>query len=128
MDIFFTIFIYEENIITKYGLEASSFGLNIPRILMKNYSNDFNEIMNFCLTQPKDELKFINNNIKENKMIPTSRTPLKKVGLVENKNDIVNIKQEANNKCMQCEEILCLNENEIMDDFLEKLTNFTYNN
>jgi len=30
--------------------------------------------------------------------------------------------------CDQCEEILCIKENEILDDFLERLTNFTYNN
>ncbi len=110
-------------------MEASSFGLNIPRLLMKNYSTDFIDIMNFTLHQKKEDIKIIdNNNVKDNKIIPTSRTPFKKVvGLKENNNNIC-VKPGANNKCVQCEEILCLNENEIMDDFLEKLTNFTYNN
>lgn len=128
LDIFLTIFIYEENIITKYGLESSSFGINIPRLLMKNYSNDFIDIMNVCLKQPKEDIKIQNNIVKENKMIPNSRTPLKRVGLNENNYNIPGYEQEANHKCIQCEEILCLNDNEIMDDFLEKLTNFTYNN
>lgn len=128
LDIFLTIFLYEENIITKYGLETSSFGLNIPRLLMKDYSSDLINIINVSLNQPKEVIKNINNkNIQENKMIPSARTPLKKVGLQENIN-VVCQKPYVNNKCLQCEEILCLNENEIMDDFLEKLTNFTYNN
>lgn len=129
LDIFLTIFLYEENIITKYGLETSSFGLNIPRLLMKNYSSDFINIMNISLNQKKEEPKIPNiNNIKDNKLIPTSRTPLNKVGILENDINICEKVPGVNHKCVQCEEILCLNENEIMDDLLEKLTNFTYNN
>ncbi len=43
-----------------------------------------------------------------------------------NTNGKGNINEEK--YCSQCEELLSIKENEILDDFLERLTNFTYNN
>lgn len=87
--------------------------------------------MNSTLNNQKEiNLNNINNfeTKKENKTIPSSRTPLKKIGIQETNHIDIFDKPTNNKNCFQCEEILCLNENEIFDDFLEKLTNFTYNN
>jgi len=129
LDVILTIFLYEENIITKYGIETSSFGLNIPRLLNKNYSSELIRIMNISLNNNKEKIKGNNENYytKENKLIPNSRTPNKKIGIYENTGNI-DEKIIDHSKCIQCEEMLCMNENEILDDFLEKFTNFTYNN
>lgn len=114
-------------VITKYGLEASSFGLDIPILLMKDYSSEFNKITSYCSSKVDEFDKVSNNNF--NNKIPQSRTPLRKIGIsLENENTANKNECKKENCCNQCEEILCLAENGLMDEFLEKLTNFTYNN
>ena len=133
LDVFLTIFLYEEFIITKYGLDTSSFGINIPRLLFKDYSVQFNDLINISLNKIEENIKKNNfNKQNENKSIPKTRSSIRQTGITADNliefNINKNLNYSDNKNCMQCEKILSIPENEIMDDFLEKLTNFTYNN
>ena len=120
LDVILTIFIFEEFGVFKYGLECSSFGNIIPKIINYDFSNNFIKTIN--------ELKNLKSKeMSENKThIPKTRSSLRKIFISENQYSNFDKKKELD--CLQCTKFLKIGSSEKIEDFLEKLTIFTYNN
>lgn len=126
LDVIITIFFYEELAIFRYGLESSSFGNLVPKILNHNYLHEFTACINeFLKLREKDKEK-------ENKTpIPKTRSSLRKIFVSEKKKEgsVYDYKsQDTFQTCSQCYRMVKVGASEKVDEFLEKLTIFTYNN
>jgi hypothetical protein len=119
-DVVIAIFYYEEYSVFKYGLDCSSFGNLIPKILYQINSKEFVDCVN--------ELKF-NAKSESDKTtpIPKAKNSLKKI-MLEDFGVNSHIYRENDKSCFQCNRMLKLKNNEKLEDFIEKLTVFTYNN
>jgi hypothetical protein len=141
LDVILTIFFYEEFATFKYGLEASSFGNIIPKIMHENIAEQFESFVNMSMTN-KDLVLQPNksaivpqtktrNSLKKFVIDESLDSSIYKKGENYNRNniDINNINNSTNTTdCFCCNRMLKLNLNKKMEEFIEKLTIFTYNN
>jgi hypothetical protein len=144
LDVIVTIFLYEEYGMFKYGLESSSFGNTIGKIIHADITEEIvgfiNEMNrdNFrlkdCVGMKMNTIRDMNLNLKMNSpMIPKSRSSLKKFAIgyhfgIDNMECNFNKKNQSGNNCVQCSRLLNISLNNKIEDFLEKFTIFTYNN
>ena len=131
LDVIVTIFLYEELGMFKYGLESSSFGNTIGKII----HTDLTDEMVSCVNELNKEsvkikegkcLRTLNGN---SPFIPKTKSSFKKFAIGFDLTDDYleeNLKNLKN--CAQCERMLNIGLNSKLEDFLEKLTIFTYNN
>jgi len=136
LDVILTIFLYEEFGVFKYGLESSSFGNTIGKII---HSNPTDELVNFINELNRESsLKIKENNMAQRNLfinsplIPKTKSSFKKFAigydiLYDNQQDEMT-KYISGSNCSQCNRMLKMSLNSKLEDFLEKLTIFTYNN
>jgi hypothetical protein len=123
LDVILAIFFYEEYSVLNYGLEASSFGNLIPKIIYSCYSEEFSS----CVNEFKNQSK-ANEDLTKKTPVPVAKSSLKKISLNEINNNIQNLMKKKEEGCGQCSRHLKLSLNEKIEDFMDKLTVFTYNN
>jgi len=131
LDVIVTIFLYEELGMFKYGLESSSFGNSIGKII---HSDITDEMVNSINELNKEKIK-----IKEGKtlrtlsgnspFVPKAKSSFKKFAIgFDLTDDYLEENFKNPNNCALCERMLNMSLNSKLEDFLEKLTIFTYNN
>lgn len=118
VDVVLTIFYFEELSVFKYGIESSSFGTIIPKIMLYNYSEDFVHLIN-TLKSMANFFPKKNQMIQEESFIPLTKNKnsLKKISLNESNNR----NNEENKNCSECNYLLSLKTNFSLEEFLEKL-------
>lgn len=123
LDVILAIFFYEEYSVLNYGLEASSFGNLIPKIIYSSYSEEFSSCINEIKSMSKESEDFCKKT-----PVPIAKSSLKKISLNEINNNIHNLMKKKEEGCAQCSKYLKMSLNEKLEDFIDKLTVFTYNN
>ena len=120
LDVIIAIFFFEEFCVFKYGMDSSSFGNLIPKILYQNSSKEFLQFANEFAKTPKIESG-------KKTPIPKAKNSLKKI-LLEDYSGNTHFYREKEKSCYQCNKMLNLSVIDKIEDFIEKLTVFTYNN
>jgi hypothetical protein len=137
LDVIITIFLYEEFGMFKYGLESSSFGNTIGKIIHSDLTEELVKYISEVNRESSLKMKDINfsrgNLFANSPVIPKTKSSFKKFAIgfdmpYDNHQDHLNMKNSSGVNCSQCSRMLNMSLNHKMEDFLEKLTIFTYNN
>src|SRR5690606_31734917 len=119
LDIFLSILYYEELSVLKYGIGSSSFGATIGKLFLSEYAEDFTTLINEI--SKKNSSSLLNQ-------IPPKKTKMKVNTLVDDISADFNLKKEECKKCQLCSKFLEMNVTDKIEDFIEKLSIFVYNN